>query len=76
MKCEKSQKKQKVELFNLRNAEGQKQFKEITSKPGTFSDILMNNTDNIETVINKFIKKLTKCLYNCFKKIRVQEKEN
>ena len=76
MKCEDAKKKQKVELFNLKNKEGQQKFKELTSKPGILSDILKDNKDDIETVTNRFIKKLNKCLHKCFKKIRVHEKEN
>ena len=42
-------KKHKIKLFNLKNIEGQKKFKLLTSKPGILSDIFKDETRDIES---------------------------
>ena len=68
--------KRKVELFNLKNIEGQKKFKELTNKHGLFSNIFEDKSKDVNSLTNKFLKKLDKCLHQCFTKIRVTSKEN
>ena len=69
-------KKDKVKLFNLKNTEGQKKFKILTSKPGILSDMFKNNSTDIESLTKRFLKRLDGCLHKCFKKIRVTKLEN
>ena len=66
---DKNVKKDKVEMFNLKNIEGQIKFKHITSKHGTFTNIFSDEPKNIDSVTKKFLKNLDRCLQQSFKKI-------
>ena len=65
-----SKKKEKVEIYNLKNLECQKRFKELTSKTKMLSTIF-NAKDNINVLTNRFIKKMDGCIKMSFKKVRV-----
>ena len=73
--CNTKIKGDRIEMFNLKNTECQKQFKEITSVEDSFSSIFENNED-INTCMKKFIKKLDDSNKKCFKKIRITERPN
>ena len=62
--------KQRNVHFNLKNVEGLKRFKEITSK-----NILsvVNKDSDINNLTKEFIKRLNGIIQNCFKKIRIKE---
>ena len=75
-KWDKQLKKEKVELFNMKNPEGQQKFKEITSTKGLFTNIFEDKSQDVNSITNRILKKLDKCLHKCFNKIRVKEKEN
>ena len=64
-------KKEKVEMFNLKNVEGQQKFKHITSKQGTITNLFSDKSKRIDGVTNKFLKNLNRRLQQSFKKIRV-----
>ena len=66
----------KNEIFNLKNIIGQKKFKEMTSKTGVLSDIFKDETKDLESMTNKFMKKLNRILHQCFTKTRVKDTEN
>ena len=53
MKCEKKEKKERVEIFNLKSESGQQKFKDITSKKGVLSDIFNDERMDIESMIKK-----------------------
>ena len=76
VKWDKRLKKEKLELFNMKNPEGQQKFKEITSIEGLFTNIFNDKSQDVNTITNRILKKLDKCLHKSFKKIRVKEKEN
>ena len=66
---------ERIEIYNLKNAESQLKFKELTNDSDNLSAIF-----DLENDLNKatelFINKLNKCIKSCFKKIRVGEKTN
>ena len=68
-------KKDKLEIFNFKNIEGQRKFKELTSRQGKFTDIFIDETRDIESVTKKFLKNLDGCFQQSFKKVRVDHKE-
>ena len=57
--------KPKLEVFNFKNKEGQKMFKEITSDNTKLSQIFDTNED-IYTQTKRFIKTLDGMLHRCF----------
>ena len=66
---------EKIELYNLKNKECQKNFKLLTTNSNLLSSSF-NSSDDINTCTNRFIKNLNKCIKQCFKKIRVTDKPN
>ena len=76
VKWDKNLKKHKKEGFNLKNLDGQKKFKELTSKKGTFTTIFSDKINDIESIMKKFLKKIEGCLHQSFSKVRVKNKEN
>ena len=71
----KKYRRERVEMFNLKNIDCQKKFKEMTSEKDLFCAMLKTSED-INLITNKFINKLDKCISKCFKKIRISEKPN
>ena len=65
---ETKQKPDDESIFNLKNIQCQKVFKESTSNNTILSDVFENEKD-LDTATEKFMKKLQKMLYKCFKKI-------
>ena len=65
-----SERKEKVEVFNMKNKLCQQVFKEHTSKTSKLSEIF-DSEESINTQTKKFIKLLNKCLYKCFRKVKV-----
>ena len=68
MKWNKSTKTEKNDLFNLKNKECQKVFKDETTKTNDLSKIFEDEKD-LDVATNKFLKKLNKILHKCFRKI-------
>ena len=68
-------KAERVEMFNLKNSDGQMKFKEFTSEKGGFSDIFQSN-DDLDIATEKFFRKLNDCIYKSFDKIRITERQN
>ena len=66
----KSERKEKVEVFNMKNKFCQQVFKEHTSKTSKLSEIF-DSEENMNTQTKKFIKLLNKCIYKCFRKVKV-----
>ena len=66
----KNVKKERVEMFNLRNTECQKQFKEVTDKTDLLSTSIRED-ENIEVSFERFLKNLNRIFYKTFKKIRI-----
>ena len=64
--------KDKCELYNIKNKEGQIKFKELTSK--TNMTKLFNEEKNIEVATDKFIKQVNKAIKTSFRKIRINNK--
>ena len=58
VKWDKQLKKEKVELFNIKNPEGQQKFKEMTSIKGLFTNIFDDKSQNVN--YNKQIPKEAK----------------
>ena len=72
--CKKSS-KQRIELFNLKNKEGQEKFKMLTSETDELTKVF-NTNDDINICTRNFLKSLNKCIRKCFKKIRIVDKPN
>ena len=60
----------KLELYNIKNHECQKRFKEYTSKTNMLSSVF-DSDDDINILTQRFIKKLDGCIKVNFKKVRV-----
>ena len=65
----------KIEMYNLKNLEGQQKFKECTSNTNMLSSIF-ESKDDIDILTKRFQKKLDGCLARSFKKIRMTQKED
>ena len=63
---------QKISVFNLKNKECLKSFKEHTSKGNNLSKI-MDEEEDLDKATNKLMNKFTKVLHKCFRKIGVKE---
>ena len=74
-KWRKSIQKRKIEMFNLKNTECQKKFKELTSDTNFLSSVFDNDND-INSVTKKFLKRLTGVLHKSFRKVKICEKTN
>ena len=76
LQWDKKLRNQRRELFNLKNVECQKRFKEATSTEnnnGYLSSVFEENGD-INELTEKFMKRLDKTIFKCFKKVRVKER--
>ena len=59
----------------LRCLNCQNEFKKLTSNTEFLSSIFGENKD-INVLTKKFLKRLNGCLYKCFRKIKVNDKQN
>ena len=71
----KSIKKERIEMFNLKNKECQEMFKDITSNTNILSSIFENDKD-LNSCTKKFLKRLNGCIQECFRKVRITDKTN
>ena len=62
---------QKIEVYNLKDPDGMKKFKEMTSKIGFLSEVFQDENKNVNTTSKRFIKRLGFCISKCFKKVRI-----
>ena len=65
----------KMEMFNLKNKEFQARFKEYTSNTKILSSIFDNDSDDLDSLTNRLVKKINGCIATNFKKIRVTSKK-
>ena len=70
----KKTKTQDNNIFNLKNIECQKQFKEETRNNNKLSKLFEENED-LDEAVSKFLRKLNKVLHKCFRKIRVKKQK-
>ena len=76
MQWDKKISNQRQELFNLKNEECQKAFREATeteNNNGYLSSVFDEEGD-INIVTEKFMKRLQKTIFKCFKKVRIKER--
>ena len=64
--------KKVTKIFNLKNKQCQKKFKEQTSQSTALSQIF-DNESNIDVATEKFLKRLNKYLYKCFQKVGIKK---
>jgi hypothetical protein len=64
---------QTLEIYNLKNKEGQKKFKEMTSRDNFLSNTMQNKDKDINTRTKKFLKRIGYCISKCFKKVRIKQ---
>ena len=67
--------KNRIEMFNLKNKECQLKFKDVTTKTDILTDAF-NSNDDLNTCTKNFLKSLNNCIRMCFKKVRITEKTN
>ena len=67
--------RQKIELFILKNSECHIKFKEVTSSSDFLSSVF-NSSSDLNSLTNKFLKRLKGCLHESFKKIKVSDRTN
>ena len=65
----------RLEIFNFKDKDEQKKFRELTNVSTKLSSVF-DTKEDIEAQSNKFLKELNKILHQCFKKIRVKETQN
>ena len=63
---------QRTEIYNLKEKEGLKMFKAMTSKDKFLSEVFHDDEKKIEVKTKQFIKRLGFCVSKCFKKIRIK----
>ena len=68
-------KKHKNEIYNLKNKDNQKKFKEYTSQNNFLSSVFEGD-DDLDKMTERFIKKLDGCIAKNFSKIRLKETKN
>ena len=64
----------KHEIYNIKNIECQKKFKQYTSNTKMLSSIF-DSGDDINLLTQRFMKKLNGCIAMCFKKVRVSDRK-
>ena len=69
-----SEKKEKIEMFNLKNIVCQRAFKEYTSNIKMLSSVL-NSEETIDVITERLIKKINGCLVMTYKKVRITQKK-
>ena len=67
---------QRIEVFNLKNRQCQEMFKRETSSSETNGNLsaTFDQAGDLNNQTVKFLKKLEKTIYKCFKKIRIKER--
>ena len=58
-------------MYNFKDPEGIKKFKEMTSKDTFLSEVFDDENKSINVTTKQFIKRFKFCLSKCFKKKRV-----
>ena len=67
--------RKRIETFNLKNRKCQEAFKVATSNTDALSSIF-NNEKDLNSCTKKFMKRLDGFIHECFRKIRIKEKQN
>ena len=72
-KCEVKEEKvkEKEEIYNLKNKECQKQFKQYTSNTNFLSKIFEDEDDDLDKMTERFLSRLKGCIARNFRKIRI-----
>ena len=60
-----------IEMYDLKDQEGLKKFKAMTSKDNFLSEVFQEEEKNIEVKTKQFLKRLGFCISQSFKKIRI-----
>ena len=71
----KNERETRDEVFNLKNKTYQEMFKEVTNINDYLSAVFDEEGD-VNTLAEKFIKRLNKTIAKCFKKVRIKNKTN
>ena len=62
-----------IEIYNFKDKDGLKKFREMTSKENFLSEVFNNDSQTVTVKTKKFIKRLNFCLSQCFKKVRLKQ---
>jgi hypothetical protein len=67
----------RIEIYNLKDKDGQRKFKEMTDKDNLLSSSLKNKEKGINSRTKNFLKRIGYCISQCFRKVRIcQTKRN
>ena len=70
-KWDKKKNIKRVEMYNFKDPEGMKKFKEMTNKDTFLSEVFDDENKSVEVTTKQFLKRFKFCLSKCFKKTRV-----
>ena len=69
-------KTKRIEMYNLKNFECQKKFKEITNSSESHLSEIFDNEEDLNKGTKQFMKRLDDIIKKCFKKIRIKDRPN
>ena len=75
IKWEKKKEPDRIEIFNFKDIEGQKKFRELTHNTDILSKIF-ETEDSIHTQTKRFPKRFNRILHQSFKKIRIRPEKD
>ena len=75
LKWKRNLRKDRVEMFNLKDFSCQKKFFELTSSSDYLSSVF-DTEDDVDKSVERFLKRLNDVLHKCFRKVRITEKVN
>ena len=62
-----------IEIYNLKDPTGIRNFKEMTSQEGFLSEVFDDQNKCISTTSKRFNKRLNYCISKCFKEVRINK---
>ena len=66
----------RVEMYNFKDREGMKKFKNMTSNSNFLSEVFEDNDKDVSVKTKQFLKRFGFCLSKSFKKIRMKQTKN
>ena len=73
VKLDKSKNVKQVEMYNLKDPEGLKKFKEMTTHDKFLSEVFNDEDKNVSVKTKQFLKRLGYVMSQCFRKIRIKQ---
>ena len=70
------EKKEKIEMYNLKNKDCQRKFKDYTTNTNMLSTVFDNDDEDVNVLTKRFLKKLDGAIAMSFKKNRIGNKRD